>query len=267
MEILIRDTPEQVATAAADVVATYVRRDPSSVIGLATGSTPVATYRELIRRHREGDLSFAGVTAFCLDEYVGIAREHEQSYYRFIRDEFTSHVDFDDANVHSPDGLDPQPWKAAERYEQAIVDSGGISVQILGIGANGHIGFNEPAAPIMARTRVETLHPQTVADNSRFFSSIDEVPIYAITQGLGTILDSAQPLLLATGAGKAAAVAAMIEGPLAAHTPASVLQLHPHTTVILDSEAASGLKDTAYYQQKEAARPKWLGLDGRPIED
>lgn len=262
MEILIRDTPEAVAQTAADIVATYVQ--PGAVIGLATGSTPVATYRELISRYNSGELSFSGVKAFCLDEYIGIPREHEQSYYRFIRDEFTAHVDFADDAVHSPDGLDPRPWEAAERYEQAIVSSGGIEIQILGIGTNGHIGFNEPASPLRARTRVEVLHPQTIADNSRFFNSVEDVPTHAITQGLGTIQDAGHALVLATGAGKAQAVHDMVEGPITSHVPASSLQLHPHVTVLVDAQAASLLRDRAYYEHMEAHRPSWLGVDGRP---
>lgn len=262
MDIIIRDTPTQVAVAAADIVETYVRRNET--IGLATGSTPLALYQELIRRHREEGLSFAAVDAFCLDEYIGLPREHEQSYYRFIRNEFTSHVDFEDSRVHSPDGMHERPWEAAQEYDQAIKDAGGVSVQILGIGANGHIGFNEPASPLRARTRVETLHQQTVRDNARFFDSIEEVPTHAITQGLGTILDSEHPLLLATGANKASAVAAMVEGAVSAFCPASVLQLHDHATIILDSAAAAGLGDLDYYRHMEAARPEWLGVDGRP---
>ena len=264
MEILIRDTPDEVAVTAADIVATYVRR--GAVLGLATGSTPVATYQELIRRHREQGLSFSGCTAYLLDEYIGLSPEHEQSYYRFIRDEFTAHIDIDDAVVHSPDGLNPKPWLAAEKYDAAIRESGGISVQILGIGTNGHIGFNEPASPLKARTRVETLHAQTVSDNSRFFDSIDEVPTHALTQGLGTILDCEQPLRLATGFGKADAIAAMVEGPLSASCPASALQMHDRTTLVIDAAAASGLVRTDYYRHVEQSRPAWSGVDGRPVE-
>lgn len=265
MEILIRDTTEEVALAAADIVEAYVRR--KEVIGLATGSTPVATYRELIRRHREEGLDFSEIEAFCLDEYIGVPREHEQSYYRFIRDEFTSQVNFRDEAVHSPDGMDPQPWKAAQRYDQAIKAAGGISVQILGIGVNGHIGFNEPASPMQARTRVETLHPQTIKDNARFFDSDEEVPTHAITQGLGTILESEHALLLATGYGKAPAVQGLVEGPITTSVPASILQFHDNSTVIVDQEAASMLTNVEYYRMREHNRPPWKGVDGRPIEN
>ncbi|AWB82622.1 glucosamine-6-phosphate deaminase [Corynebacterium yudongzhengii] len=264
MDILIRDTPDQVAQTAADIVEIYVRR--GQTIGLATGSTPLGLYRELIRRHREEHLSFAGIDAFCLDEYIGLPADHEQSYHRFIRDNFTSQVDFADERVHSPDGMDPRPWVAAELYEKHIRDVGGISVQVLGVGTNGHIGFNEPASPLRARTRVETLHQQTLSDNARFFSSPEEVPTHAITQGLGTILDARHPLLLATGEGKANAIAAMVEGPLSASCPASVLQLHDQVTVVVDKPAASQLADIDYYRHMESARPEWMGLDGLPVD-
>ena len=273
MEILIRDTPAEVATAAADIVAAYVRKknqnpDRSCVLGLATGSTPVATYQELIRRHREEGLSFAGLTAFCLDEYIGLPREHRESYYRFIRDNFTAHIDIADDAVNSPDGMDPQPWKAAERYDAAIKAAGGIDVQILGIGSNGHIGFNEPGSPLRGRTRVETLHPQTIRDNARFFQDdVEDVPTHAITQGLGTILDSDHLVLLATGESKAYAVHSLVEGPITTSIPASMLQLADKATVIVDESAASMLREREYYRHREELRPSWMGPDMRPIED
>lgn len=270
MEILIRDTPEEVALAAADIVSAYVRRalpGAGCVLGLATGSTPVATYQELIRRHREEGLSFAGLTAFCLDEYIGLPREHQESYFRFIRDNFTAHIDIDDA-VFSPDGMDPQPWKAAQRYDEAIREAGGIDVQILGIGSNGHIGFNEPGSPLRGRTRVETLHPQTIRDNARFFENdVEDVPTHAITQGLGTILDADHLVLLATGENKAYAVHSLVEGPITTSIPASMLQLADKATVIVDESAASMLREREYYRHREELRPSWLGPDMRPIED
>lgn len=263
MEILIRDTPEGVATTAADIISANLR--PGAVLGLATGSTPLATYQELIRRVQAGEISFRGTTAFCLDEYIGLPPEHDQSYYYVIRNEFTKHIDIADGYVHSPDGMAEKPWEAAQRYEDAIVNAGGIDTQLLGIGTNGHIGFNEPATSLTSTTRVEVLHHQTIRDNARFFASEDEVPKYAITQGLGTILRSKQALLIATGKGKAEAVAALVEGPVTAHCPASVLQMHSNATVIVDEEAGSLLKETDYYRHTEAHRPAWRGLDGQPI--
>lgn len=265
MEILIRPTPDEVAATAADILSAHIRR--GAVLGLATGSTPLATYRELIDRHRRGELSFAGCRAFLLDEYIGLSPEHVESYHYTIRNEFTAHIDIDDAAVHSPEGTDPRPWEAAERYERAIVDAGGVDVQLLGIGTNGHIGFNEPATSLSSTTRMETLHPQTVADNARFFDSEDEVPTHALTQGLGTILRSRHAVLLATGVGKAEAVKKLAEGPLTAAVPASSLQLHPRATVIVDEEAGALLSEKDYYRYVEAHRPSWQGHDGQPVED
>ena len=219
MDILIRDTQEGVALAAADILADYARR--GATLGLATGSTPLGTYQELIRRHRAGDVSFADCTAFLLDEYVGLSPEHEQSYHHTIRTEFTSHVNFDDSRVHSPDGTASDPWAAADAYEQAIIDAGGIDIQLLGIGTNGHI---------------------------RFFDKPEDVPIHVLTQGLGTIQRAGHLLLLATGLGKADAVAALAEGPLTTMCPASVLQYHPQVTVIVDDAAASKLVDRDYHR-------------------
>lgn len=245
MDILIRSTPAEVAAAAADILARYA--NTSATLGLATGSTPVATYKELIARHERGEVSFAGSRAFLLDEYLGLNPEHEQSYYATIRRDFTSHVDFDDALVKSPEGSAADPVAATAAYDQAIRNAGGVDVQLLGIGANGHIGFNEPSSSLTSRTRVVALHPQTVQDNSRFFDNVEDVPRHALTQGLGTISEARHLLLIATGSNKANAVQAMVEGPLSARCPGSVLQLHPHATVIVDEAAAALLEDREYY--------------------
>lgn len=260
MELIIRPTSADVAVTAADVLAEHVRR--GATLGLATGSTPVATYQELIRRYDAGELSFALCRAFLLDEYVGLPRDHEQSYYRTIRREFTEHIDIPDARVQSPDGTDPNPTAAADRYETAIVEAGGIDIQLLGVGTNGHIGFNEPGSSLASHTRLKTLHPQTVADNARFFDSADEVPIHVLTQGLGTIRNARHLLLLATGEGKADAVRRLVEGPVAAFCPASVLQLHEFATVIVDEAAASDLQYKEYYRFAETKKPQWQGWGG-----
>ena len=246
MDILIRAGVDDVARTAADIVGSYVK--DGAVIGLATGSTPLGTYQELIRLYEAGEVSFADSTAFLLDEYVGLAPEHEQSYHHTIRHEFTSHVDFDDSRVHSPDGTAADPWVAAQEYEQAIIDHGGIDVQLLGIGTNGHIAFNEPGAALHGPTHVDTLQPQTIADNSRFFDRPEDVPIHVLTQGLGTIQRAGHLLLLATGEGKADAIAALAEGPLTTMCPASVLQSHPRVTVIVDEAAASKLHHRDYHR-------------------
>ncbi|RNE49864.1 glucosamine-6-phosphate deaminase [Corynebacterium alimapuense] len=262
MEILIYPAAQVVARAAAEMIGLSAQR--GATLGLATGATPLLTYQELIASYRRGELSFAQSKAFLLDEYVGLAPNHPQSYHQTIREVFTSHIDIDDSAVHSPDGAAERPWEQAQEYEQLIIDAGGIDLQLLGLGTNGHIAFNEPATSLSSTTRIETLHPQTVADNARYFSSVAEVPTHAITQGLGTILRSGHALLLATGKAKAEAVERLVEGPLSASCPASVLQLHPHATIIVDEAAAAGLANLDYYRYVQTHRPDWQGADGLP---
>lgn len=249
MDIIICPSPNDVATKAAEILAEHA----GGRMGLATGSTPLLTYKELIRMHEEG-LSFAECEAFLLDEYVGLAPSHPQSYAATIRNEFTNHIDIDDARVHSPQGDSGDPHAAARAYEELLASTE-VDIQLLGIGADGHIGFNEPGTSLNSRTHAVTLHPQTIADNARFFDSADQVPIHAITQGLGTISRAKRLLLLATGQNKAKAVAEMIEGGLSAFCPASVLQAHQDATVIIDDEAASLLAYADYYRFADANRP------------
>ncbi|KQB86218.1 glucosamine-6-phosphate deaminase [Corynebacterium lowii] len=255
MEILMRETPQEVAQQAADIIGGYVRE--GSTLGLATGATPLGTYRELIRRHREEELSFAQTQMFLLDEYIGLPYDHPQSYHATIRREFTSHIDVHDEHVHAPAGMAEDVIRATADYERDIEAAGGIDLQILGVGTNGHIGFNEPGSSLNSLTRIKTLHPQTVADNARFFESQEHVPAQVITQGLGTIQRARHLLLLATGKHKAEAVKRLVEGPLAASCPASILQWHRHATVLVDAEAATLLHDAAYYRYVEAHKPSW----------
>lgn len=256
MEVVITDRPELIA---ADILEGYARA--GKTLGLATGSTPLKTYAELARRHREEGLSFARCQAFLLDEYVGLPPDHEQSYYETIRREFTRSIDIADTAVHSPDGLSDTPETAAGAYDEAIKNAGGIDIQLLGVGSNGHIGFNEPGSSLASRTRLKTLHPQTIRDNARFFDGDEaQVPRHVITQGLGTILEARHLLLIATGAGKADAVAALVEGPVSAFCPASVLQMHQHATVLLDEPAASNLKFAEYYRFVAANKPAGQGF-------
>ncbi len=250
MEVLIVDDP---GTVAADAISQHVR--PGAVLGLATGSSPLPVYRELIERHTRGGLSFAGVRAFALDEYVGLAQSHAESYHSVIRREFTDHVDLD--RVDGPDGEAADIPAEAARYEAAIAEAGGIDVQLLGIGTDGHIGFNEPGSSLASRTRVKTLTQQTREDNARFFDSVDDVPHHVLTQGLGTILDARHLVLIATGSSKAGAIAAAVEGPVSAFCPASVLQLHQHVTVVVDPAAAAQLKLADYYRFTAENKPDW----------
>lgn len=259
MEIVILPTPAEVARTAADAIEQQVRRGPS-VLGLATGSTPLGTYQELIRRHRDGGLSFAGAQAFLLDEYVGLPAEHPQSYHSVIREEFTGSVDFAPDAVHGLDGMAADLEAEAAQYEERISASGGVDIQILGIGTDGHVGFNEPMSSLASCTRIKTLTRQTREDNARFFDSAADVPEHVLTQGLGTIRRARHLLLLAMGEAKAEAIAAAVEGPVAAVCPASALQLHPHVSVLVDEAAASKLAHRDYYTDTFGRKPAWQGL-------
>jgi glucosamine-6-phosphate deaminase len=254
MEVVIRQHEQQCGVTAADIVADAVVSG-ATALGLATGSSPLSVYRDLIRRHRHTGLSFAAVQAFLLDEYVGLTPSHPQSYAHVIRAEFTDHVDIDSGRVHSPNGVADDIFVAATEYDALIADVGPVDVQLLGIGGNGHIGFNEPGSSLGSRTRVKTLTEQTRRDNARFFTSADEVPRHVITQGLGTICDARHLVLIATGSHKAEAVAAAVEGPLGASCPASVLQLHPHVTVVVDEAVAAHLKNADFYRYALKYKP------------
>lgn len=249
MKILIFESAEHVADRAAQEIVATVRARPDAVLGLATGGTMPPIYRRLVEAHSQGAASFAQVTTFNLDEYVGLGPDHPCSYRRFMREQLFDHVDLDPARTHLPRGDAPDPVAESARHEGLIAGQGPIDLQLLGIGGNGHIGFNEPTSSLGSRTRVKTLTSTTREANRRFFGPGEDPPKYAITVGIGTILDSRAIMLLATGAAKADAVAAMIEGPLGAFCPASALQLHPRVTVVLDREAASTLALKEYYFQ------------------
>jgi glucosamine-6-phosphate deaminase len=260
VEVVILPDAEAVGALAADAVCALLDSSPEAVLGLATGSSPLATYRELIRRHRDGEVTFARARAFLLDEYVGLAAGHPQRYRNVLRDELEAHVDFADGAVAGPDGLADDLPAACAAYEAAIAAAGGVDLQLLGIGSDGHIAFNEPGSSLSSRTRVKTLTAQTRADNARFFASEGEVPRHVLTQGLGTIRDARHCLLVAAGESKAAAVAGMVEGPVSAMCPGSVLQLHPHATVLLDEAAAGRLRLADYFRETWAGKPGWQGL-------
>lgn len=250
MEVLVLPSPGDCALVVADLVTAAVT-DGRCVLGLATGSSPLEVYSELVRRHQQG-LSFARASVFLLDEYVGLPRSHPASYDRFIREHLTDHLDIDPERVHAPDGGASDPIAEAGAYDALLEAEGPVDIQVLGIGTNGHIGFNEPTSSLASRVRVKTLSDQTRRDNARFFATLDDVPRHVITQGLGTIRAARRVVLIATGAHKAQAVAAAVEGPLSARCPASVLQLHPHATVVIDEQAASSLELIDYYRQVSA---------------
>lgn len=258
MDVVIVADAAAVAERAADQIDSLLQRHPNAVLGVATGSSPIGTYAALAARIRLGRLDSSQVSAFALDEYVGLDLDHPESYHQVIRRTVTEPLGLDPARVWVPDGSAADVDAAGARYEEQIREAGGVDLQLLGIGANGHVGFNEPTSSFASRTRLKTLAPQTRSDNARFFSGIDDVPTHCITQGLGTILEAGQLLLVAQGESKADAVAAMIEGPLASICPASALQLHQHATVVIDRAAASKLRLTEYYEYVQQMRPASL---------
>jgi glucosamine-6-phosphate deaminase len=255
VRVIIRATAEAACITSARIIARQVRQKPTSVLGLATGGTPVGCYRELIRLHRENGLDFAAVTTFNLDEYLNLPPEHPQSFHAFMFNNLFDHINVDRARIHLPDGMAADTQAACEAYESSIDGAGGIDLQLLGIGTDGHIAFNEPGSSLASRTRIKTLCEQTVRDNARFFDRPEEVPRLAVTMGVGTILDSRQCLLLVTGANKAAAVRSAIEGPVTSQITASALQLHRDTIAVLDEAAASWLTRGSHYRHAESFMP------------
>jgi glucosamine-6-phosphate deaminase len=218
-------------------------------------------YDELAGRVGQGTLSLARARAFLLDEYVGLPPGHEQSYRSVIDRDLVSRVDLDPAGVHGLDGAAADLPAECAAYEHALTAAGGVDLQLLGVGSDGHIGFNEPGSSLASRTRLKTLTAQTRKDNARFFGrDPDAVPRHCLTQGIGTILEARHLVLLASGSGKAEAVHRLVEGPVSASCPASALQLHPHVSVLLDRDAASGLERLDYYLETYGAKPAWQGL-------
>ena len=261
MEVVIQPDAAHIARLIADSIERLLAGRPDAVLGLATGSSPLAVYDELVRRFAAGSLSFARARAFTLDEYVGLAPEHPQRYRNVIDAEIAGRVDFAPGAVQGPDGLADDLPAACAAYEAAIVAAGGVDLQILGIGTDGHIAFNEPGSSLASCTRMKTLTEQTRRDNARFFDDdVDQVPRHCLTQGLGTIMQSRHVVLVATGTGKAEAVHHLVEGPVSAMWPATILQHHPHVTVLLDDAAAGRLQLAGYYRQVFAGKPAWKGL-------
>jgi glucosamine-6-phosphate deaminase len=248
--LALKPDSEDVGREAARIVANAVRRRLALRLGLATGNTMLGMYKELVRLHQHEDLDFSRVRTFNLDEYLGLSADHPQSFRYFMQENFFAHVNIQPHNIHIPDGsLKSNYQRYCASYELAIRDAGGIDLQILGIGRNGHIGFNEPTSSIGSRTRLKVLSKETIEDNRKFFSPGEEIPQCAITMGIGTILEAKRVLVLATGSSKAAAIAAAIEGPLSASVSASALQLHPDVTFIVDQQAGAQLKQQEYYRR------------------
>jgi glucosamine-6-phosphate deaminase len=261
MEVVILYDAKEIGVVAADAIGALLDRKPAAVLGLATGSSPMAIYDELAARCDAGLVSFRQARGFTLDEYVGLPADHPQRYRNVIDNAFASRADFASGAIQGPDGLAADIPAACAAYENAIREAGGVDLQILGIGTDGHIAFNEPGSSLASRTRIKTLTRQTRIDNARFFGDdVESVPTHCLTQGLATIMAARHVILVATGRRKAEAVHQLVEGPVSAMWPASILQHHPHVTVLLDDSAARRLQLVDYYRETYRSKPEWQGI-------
>lgn len=228
---------------AANILAAQIITKPDCVLGLATGSTPIGTYQKLVEKYENGDVDFSNVKSANLDEYKGLPREHDQSYYYFMNDNLFKHVNIDPANTNIPNGMEPDADAECARYEKVIEELGGVDLQVLGLGHNGHIGFNEPSAEFDKVTHCVDLTESTLEANKRFFASIDDVPKQAYTMGIGTIMKAKKILLLVSGAGKADILYKSLFGPVTPEVPASILQFHNDVIVVADEEALAKIAE------------------------
>lgn len=261
MEVVILADAASIGGVAADAIGALLGRKPDAVLGLATGSSPLAIYDELAARCTAGRISFRQARGFTLDEYVGLPADHPERYRNVIDTVFVSRVDFAPDAVQGPDGLAADIPAACAAYEDAIRDAGGVDLQIVGIGTDGHIAFNEPGSSLASRTRIKTLTRQTRLDNARFFGDdLDAVPTHCLTQGLATIMAARHVILVALGRSKAEAVHHLVEGAVSAMWPATILQHHPHVTVLLDDSAAQRLQLIDYYRETYRSKPDWQGI-------
>jgi len=250
MLVILKRDDEEVNEQAALLIASAIKKKPPLTLGLATGSTMVGLYKQLVRLYQAGSLDFSQVRTFNLDEYLGLSGAHPQSFQHFMQENFFRHVNVAPRNMHIPDGSIRGDYDAyCASYEESIRAAGGIDLQILGIGRNGHIGFNEPTSSLASRTRLKALSRETLDDNAKFFRPGEERPRCAITMGIGTILEARKILLLATGDSKATAISKSVEGPITCAVSASALQLHPDVTFLLDEPAAAQLTQRDYYRR------------------
>ncbi len=257
MEVIIKANAGEVSLEAAAIFRAQLKTKPASVLGLATGNTPLGLYRELVANFAAGRVDFGQVVTFNLDEYVGLDEGHALSYAHYMRANLFSKINVPRENIHAPSGSGLDVAAHCEEYERAIRKAGGIDLQLLGLGSDGHIGFNEPSSSLSSRTRLKTLTESTIRDNAPLFSSAAEVPRHVITMGIGTIMEARHCLVLAVGEKKAGAVAGMVEGAVTASLPASILQTHPRCTLVVDEEAARGLARGDYYRWVYAHKPEW----------
>ncbi|MCG7203473.1 glucosamine-6-phosphate deaminase [Streptomyces arenae] len=261
MEVVIVPDAAAGGELIAEAMARLLRRRPDALLGVATGSTPLPVYQALAAKVRAGAVDTSRARIAQLDEYVGLPAEHPESYRSVLRREVLEPLGIAMDAFLGPDGTATDVQAACDAYDTALAQAGGVDLQLLGIGTDGHIGFNEPCSSLASRTRIKTLTEQTRVDNARFFDGdVEQVPHHVITQGIGTILEARHLVLLATGEGKADAVAATVEGPVAAVCPASALQLHRHATVVVDEAAASKLKHADYFRYTFANKPDWQGI-------
>ncbi len=265
MEVIIQPTHHHLTVIASELIRDALHNKPDLVLGLSTGSTPIGLYKILVKMHTKEGLDFSNVTTFNLDEYIGIPKEHPQSYHTFMAKHFFDHVNIPPENQHIPQNTSKDYEVYCASYEEAIELSGGIDIQVLGIGTDGHIGFNEAGSSLSSRTRIKTLSQSTLKANATHFDGdVNAVPEMAITMGIGTIMDARHCLLLANGTSKSAAISKAVEGPITAMVPASILQMHPKSTVIIDEEAASELKEIEYYRRSYINKMK-LKSEEKPI--
>ncbi len=257
MQVILLETKEKAVELTARVIAGQLQRKPNSVLGLATGRTMEAVYARLVRMHREEGLDFSLTVTFNLDEYVGLPPTHESSYRYYMNHHLFSKVNIDPRNTHLPDGMAADPESAGAAYDALIKDVGGIDLQLLSVGASGHIGFNEPLSAMFSRTRVKALTPKTVEQNSPLFRNPAEMPRLAITMGVGTILEADQCLMLVTGSSKARVLAKAVEGPVTSMISATALQLHSDCTVVVDENAGDLLEQKEYYRWIFENDPQW----------
>lgn len=261
MEIVILENDKRIGALAADAIEKLLKEKPDAVIGLATGTSPLCVYQELVARYKAGRISFAQARAFTLDEYVGLPHEHPESYYSVIHRELVDQVDFAPGAVRCLDGMAEDLTAECAAHEQAIKDAGGVDLQLLGIGTDGHIAFNEPGSSLVSRTRVKNLTHQTRRDNARFFDGdLDQVPRHCITQGIGTIMDAEHIVLIALGAGKARAISKIVEGAVSTRWPGSILQMHQHVTVFVDNDASVDLELVGYYREAFDGKLAWQAI-------
>ena len=257
MEVIIQPNAGDCAAMGARIIGKLMKSKADAVLGLATGSTPLPLYGELIRMNRSGEIDFSGVTSFNLDEYIGLPGDHPCSYRYFMEKELFKDINIEADQAHVPDGLAIDVSEQCSAYEESIRACGGIDLQILGLGSDGHIGFNEPGSSLGSRTRIKTLTGKTREDNARFFDSIEEVPRHCITMGVATIMECREILLFAFGEAKAEIIARAVEGPVSAMVPASALQMHQKVKILIDEAAASRLEHADYYREVFAGKPPW----------